>query len=85
MDKLTNLVETTDGDIIKIYEAILELNDNDFMKVRIFIDEQLSKNRKKLKESEDLTRKGFEFKNIADNLEATRKATMAKNKAEAGF
>lgn len=82
---LTNIIEETDGDLMKIYEAILELNDNNFMKVRIFIDEQLSENRKKLKESEELTQKGFEYKQLAANIEATRKATMAKNKAEAGF
>jgi hypothetical protein len=80
---LVNLAKEKNGDLFKIYEQILELNDNDMVKVRIFIDHELRKNKNKLIESEMLTKKGFEYKEMAANILATRNFTMAKNKAEA--
>jgi hypothetical protein len=80
---IVNLAKETNGDLFKIYEQILELNNNDMVKVRIFIDHELRMNKNKLIESEALIKKGFEYKETAANLLATRKDSMAKNKAEA--
>lgn len=69
---ITELVEQSNGDLVKLYQDLLELNDGDMAKTDKMIDTLIEEQEKELQEGYEIIEEGKHYASIAQNLPATR-------------